>query len=96
MRSLIGSHTLGAPVRINGVCCTDGLVGTPWPAVSTQPGDCSAFLSDDFVGYVLSFLSGLVFTIVPFPILNVNDSGFNLKQRDRHVASRGGDGLLYS
>lgn len=72
MRGLIGSHALGAPVGINGVCRADGLIGTPWPAVSTQPGNCSALFSDDFVGYRLSFLSGLVFTIVTFPLCNVN------------------------
>jgi hypothetical protein len=54
------------------MCRADGLVGTPWPTVSTQPGNCGAFLSDDFVGYRLRFLSSLVFTIVPFPLRNVN------------------------
>jgi hypothetical protein len=72
MRSLIGSHALGAPVGIDGVRGADGFIGAPRPTVPTQPGDCSAFLSDDFVGYGLGFLSGLVFTIVTFPILNVN------------------------
>ena len=72
MRGLIGSHALGAPVRIDGVCRADGLVRAHWPTVSTQPGNCSAFFSDDFVGYRLSFLSGLVFTIVTFPLRNVN------------------------
>ena len=50
----------------------DGFIGAPWPTVSAQPGHRSAFLSEDFVGYCLSFLSAIVFTIVPFPILNVN------------------------
>ena len=72
MRYFIGSHALGAPVRINGVCRADGLVGASRPTVSTQPGNCSALFSDDFVGYRLSFLSGLVFTIVTFPLRNVN------------------------
>ena len=72
VRGLIGSHALGAPVRINGVCRADGLVGAPRPTVSTQPRNCSAFFSDDFVGYRLSFLSGLAFTIVTFPLRNVN------------------------
>jgi len=54
------------------VCGADGLVGAPWPTVSTQPGNYSAFFSDDLVGYRLSFLSGLVFTIVTFPLRNVN------------------------
>jgi hypothetical protein len=72
MRRLIGSHALGTPAGINGVRGADGFVGAPRPTVSTQPGDGSAFFSDDFVGYRLSFLSGVVFTIVPFPILHVN------------------------
>ena len=72
VRSLIGSHALGASVRIDSVCRADGLVGAPRPTVSTQPGNCSAFFSDDFVGYLFSFLSGLVFTIVTFPLRNVN------------------------
>ena len=72
VRGLIGSHALGAPVRIDGVCRAESLVGAPWPTVSTQPGNCSALFSDDFVGYRLSFLSSIVFTIVPFPLRNVN------------------------
>jgi hypothetical protein len=72
MRRLVGSHALGAPVGIDGVRSADGFIGASWPTVSTQPGNCSAFFSDDFVGYRLSFLSGLVLTIVPFPILYVN------------------------
>jgi hypothetical protein len=72
MRSLIGSHALGASVRIDGVRGADGFIGAPWPTVSAQPGHRSASLSEDFVGYRLSFLSGLVFTIVTFLILNVN------------------------
>ena len=72
VRGLIGSHALGAPVRIDGVCRANGLVRAPWPTVSTQPGNYSAFFSDDLVGYRLSFLSGLVFTIVTFPLRNVN------------------------
>ena len=71
-RRLIGSNALGAPVRINGVCGADGFVGAPWPTVSTKPGNCSAFFGDDLVGYRISFLSGLVFTIVTFPLRNVN------------------------
>jgi hypothetical protein len=72
VRCLIGSHALGAPVSINGMCRADGFIGASWPTVSTQPGNCSALFSDDFVGYCLSFLSGLVFTIVTFPLRNVN------------------------
>jgi len=72
MRSLIGSHALGAPVRIDGVRGADGFVGTPWPTVSAQPGDRSAFFGEDFVGYRFGFLSGIVFTIVTFPILHAN------------------------
>jgi len=72
VRYLIGSHALGAPVRIDSVCGADGLVGALWPTVSTQPGNCGAFFSDDFVGYLFSFLSGLVFAIVTFPLRNVN------------------------
>ena len=72
MRRLIGSHALGAPVGINGVRSADGFIGASWPTVSTQPGNCSTFFSDDFVGYRLSFLSGLVLTIVTFPIWKVN------------------------
>jgi hypothetical protein len=96
MRSIIGSHTLGAPVSIDGVRGADGFVGTPRPTVSAQPGNRSAFFGDDFVGYRLSFLSAIVFMIVPFPILNVNNSGFILKQKDRRAASRSRDGLFYS
>ena len=96
VRSLIDTHALSTPVSIDGMRGADSFIGAPRPAVSAQPGNRSAFFGDDFVGYGLSFLSCIVFTIVPFPILNVNDSGINLKQRDRHVASRGGDGLLYS
>jgi hypothetical protein len=72
MRPLIGSHALGAAVGIDRVCGADSFVGALWPAVSTQPGDCSAFFSDNFVCYRLSFLSGLVFTIVTFTVWNVN------------------------
>jgi hypothetical protein len=72
VRCLIGSNALGASVRINGVCGADSLVGAPWPTVSAQPGNCSALFSDDFVGYRLSFLSSLAFTIVTFPLCNVN------------------------
>ena len=72
MRSLIGAHALCAPVRIDGVRGADGFVGTPRPTVSAQPGDRSTFFGEDFVGYRLSFLSGIVFTIVTFPILHVN------------------------
>jgi hypothetical protein len=68
----MGSHALGAPVRIDGMRCADCFIRAPWPTVSAQPRDRSAFLGDDFIGYRLSFLSGLVFTIVTFPILNVN------------------------
>jgi len=49
------------------MCGADGLVGASWPTVSTQPGNCSAFFSDNFVGYRLSFLSGLVFRLSHFP-----------------------------
>ena len=72
LRGLIGTHALGAPVRIDGVCCADGFIRAPWPTVSAQPGNCSALFSDDFVGYRLSFLSSLAFTIVTFPLCNVN------------------------
>ena len=74
---------------------TDGFVGAPRPAVSAQPGDRSAFFGDDFVGYRLSFLSAIVFTIVPFPILNVNDLEFILKQKDRHSRETRRDGLFH-
>ena len=72
VRGLIGSHALGAPIRIDGVCRADGFIRAPWPTVSAQPGNCSAFFSDDFVGYRLSFLSSIAFTIVTFPLRNVN------------------------
>ena len=72
MRSPIGSHALGAPVRIDGVRGADCFIGAPRPTVSAQPGDRSTFFGEDFVGYRLSFLSGIVFTIVTFPILHVN------------------------
>lgn len=96
MRCLIGSHTLSTPVSINRMCGANSFIGAPRPTVSTQPGNCRTFLGDDSVSYCLNFLSDLVFTIVPFPILNVNDSGFILKQRDRHTAYRSRDGLFYS
>ena len=72
MRRFIGSHTLGAPVGVDRVCGADSLVGALRPAVPAQPGYRSAFFSDDSVGYSLSFLSSLVFTIVTFPLWNVN------------------------
>ena len=74
MRCLVGSHALCAPVRIDGVRSAYRFVWTLRPTVSTQPGDCSAFLSDNFIGYRLSFLSSLLFTIVTFPFWNVNQN----------------------
>jgi hypothetical protein len=72
MRRHIGSHALGAAVGVDRVCGADSFIGALRSAVSTKPGDCSTFLSDDFVGYSLSFLPSLVFTIVTFPVWNVN------------------------
>ena len=57
VRRFVGANTLSAPVGINDMCSANGPVRASGSAISTQPGNGSAFLSNYLVSYLVSLPS---------------------------------------